>query len=99
MDWEKVVEFIELCNEYSYDSVSAFVFHFGEDYLTRETFESAYIGHYDSEEDYAMEYLESSGQLDLIPSKLQYYFNYERYAYDLFINDFFFDNKTVFFRH
>ena len=47
----------------------------------------AYCGHYDSKEDYAIEFVESCGYLDEAPKYLQMYFDYEAFARDLFIND------------
>ncbi|MCO4779020.1 MAG: antirestriction protein ArdA [Flavobacteriaceae bacterium] len=99
MDWEKVVEFIDLCKKYSYESVSAYVSNVGEDYFSKEGFEDSYVGQYDNEKSFAEEYLDESGELDSIPYHLQQYFDYDRYAYDLFINSHYFDNKFVFLRN
>lgn len=59
-------------------------------------FEDAYMGEYDNEEEFATELLDSTGELDQIPQSLRYYFNYEMYARDLFINDFTFIDGFVF---
>lgn len=99
MDWGKIVEFIDLCKKYSHDSVSAYVSNVGEDYFTKEGFEDSYIGEYDNEKTFAEEYLEESGEIELIPNHLQLYFDYDRYAYDLFIDSYYFDNKFVFLRN
>lgn len=48
-------------------------------------FEDAFVGIYDSEVDYAYEYVD--GVLD-IPENIAPYFDYESYARDLFINDY-----------
>jgi antirestriction protein len=61
-----------------------------------EDFEDRYRGKYDSEEDYAMELLEELGELKAIPEHLRYYFDYEAYARDLFINDMTFIDGHVF---
>ncbi|MCJ8346563.1 antirestriction protein ArdA [bacterium] len=99
MDWDRVVRFIDLCKGYSYESVSTYVSNIGSDYFTKEGFESSYMGKYDSEKSFAEEYIEDSWLFDQIPSHLQYYFDYDRYANDLFITDFYFDNKFVFLRN
>ena len=50
-------------------------------------FQDAYRGEYDSEEAYAEEYIGDTGMLDSIPENLRYYFDYERFARDLFMSD------------
>ena len=42
-----------------------------------------YLGCFESIEDYAMDYIESTGSLRQLPESLQYYFDYERFARDL----------------
>ncbi len=50
-------------------------------------FEDAYRGEYDSEEDFAIELLDETGELNALPENLRHYFDYASYARDLFIND------------
>ncbi len=50
-------------------------------------FEDAYRGEYDSKEDFAIELLDETGELNALPENLRHYFDYARYADDLFIND------------
>lgn len=50
-------------------------------------FRDAYRGEYDSEEAYAEEYIGDTGMLDSIPENLRYYFDYGRFARDLFMSD------------
>ena len=60
-------------------------------------FEDAYMGEYDSEQDYAEQLLEETGEINEIPQHLRYYFDYEAYARDLFINEYFMlDGRFVF---
>lgn len=61
-----------------------------------EYFEEAFMGEYGSEEDFATELLDNTGELDQIPQNLRYYFDYEMYARDLFINDFTYIDGFVF---
>lgn len=62
-----------------------------------DKFEDAYMGEFESEQDYAEHLLEETGEINEIPTHLQYYFDYEAYARDLFINDYFMlDNRFVF---
>ena len=49
-------------------------------------FADAYCGKYDSEEDYAYEYIENTGMLDNLPEWVQRYFDYEAFARDMFLD-------------
>jgi hypothetical protein len=57
------------------------------------------MGCYDSEQEYAEALLEETGELNEIPEHLRYYFDYESYASDLFINDYLFIDGFVFQQH
>ena len=48
-----------------------------------------YAGSFDSPEDFAVEMLDSTGDLSLMPEHLTYYFDYQKYARDLLMTDFF----------
>lgn len=61
-----------------------------------EAFESAYMGGYDSEEAYAEQYLDDTGMLSEVPEHLRCYFDVARFANDLFIGDYYFDDGYVF---
>ena len=50
-------------------------------------FEDAYRGEYESEEAYAEGFIADVGMLDSIPENLRYYFDYGRFARDLFMSD------------
>lgn len=54
-----------------------------------DKFDDAYMGEFESEQDFAEHILDEFGTLDEIPQHLRYYFDYERYARDLFIGDYF----------
>jgi antirestriction protein len=51
--------------------------------------EDAYSGTYDSAEEFAEQYAESTGMLDSIPENLRCYFDFERFAHDLMCGDYF----------
>lgn len=69
---------------------------FGKGYATdTETVMDAYYGQYESELDFAYNMAENAMEL---PAIIEPYFNYEKYARDLFITDFVFENGFVFFR-
>ena len=91
-DFNAVREYSELCEKYSSEAVDAFIDWGCEDL---EHFEDCYIGEYDSEEDYAREYVEECYNLEKM-GDLAYYFDYEAYARDLFMYDYHFDNGFVF---
>ncbi|HFO2582240.1 TPA: antirestriction protein ArdA [Escherichia coli] len=61
-----------------------------------ENFYESYCGTADSEEDYAEQLLDDTGELNAIPKNLRYYFDYEKFARDLFINDYTFIDGHVF---
>ena len=53
-----------------------------------DKFTDALAGNWDSETDFAEEFLESTGELEEIPEHLRYYFDYAAFARDLFISDY-----------
>lgn len=60
-----------------------------------DSFRDDYQGAYDSEEDYAYEVVEQYYDL---PEFAKTYFDYEKFARDLFIGDYWFDSGYVFLR-
>lgn len=71
-------------------ALAAYVSYHGRHYLEEalETFDDAYRGEWDSEEQYAEELARDVGDLDAIPEHLRSYFDVGRYARDLFIGDY-----------
>ena len=60
-----------------------------------EEFEERYCGEWDSERAYAENLLDELGELNSIPEHLQYYFDYDAYARDLFRGgDYWRDDET-----
>jgi antirestriction protein len=53
----------------------------------------AYAGQYDSEEDYAHQYVDDTGMLSGAPKTVAMYFDYDAFARDLFINDLAYGDK------
>jgi antirestriction protein len=69
---------------------------FGQGYATdAETIMDAYYGQYVSELEFAYDMVENTMQ---IPAEIEPYFDYEKYARDLFITNYIFENGFVFFR-
>ena len=78
----------ELMNEngnFPSNVVASLIQDFGTDSVN-EWLEDHFVGSYKDMEDYAYEYLESSGELSNLPESLQYYFDYKAYARDLDLN-------------
>lgn len=76
---DDVAELARLIEEHG-PAYAAFVNHTGGD---GSEFEESYRGEYESLEDFAVEFLDETGQLDAIPENLRYYFDYEKFANDL----------------
>ena len=81
-------------NGADFEAIAAYCDFFGSD--TLDHFEDRYHGEWESEEDYAEDLLESCGYLKEMPENLRYYFNYEKFARDLFISDYVFLDGYVF---
>lgn len=64
--------------------------------LSLKHFRECYMGQYDSEEDFAEQFADECGYLDQIPQNLRYYFDFEKFARDLFLDGFYFDAGHVF---
>ena len=80
------------------NAAAAFIEWFGT--WDANTYEEAYQGLYDNEEAFAEQLIEDTGMLAEIPEHLQCYFDYERFAHDLFITDYCFaDDGYVFNRN
>ena len=93
--FDAVREYSDLCIKYSPDAVDAFI-DWGCEEL--EHFEDCYVGEYDSEEDYARELVNECYDLEKQMGHLANYFDYDAYAQDLFMDDYYYDNGYVF-RH
>jgi antirestriction protein len=59
-----------------------------------ESFQDAFCGRFESEVDYAESLVEETGMLLEMPENLRYYFDYKKYARDLFITDVYFHDAT-----
>ena len=93
--FEAVREYCDLCDKYSTDAVDAFI---DWDCEKLEHFEDCYVGEYDSEEDFAREIVNECYDLGKQMGHLANYFDYDAYARDLFMYDYYYDNGYVF-RH
>ena len=80
-----IYEFLEL-EGYEREAVQVYLDQIGNDSTDRIL--EMYSGVYDSEEDFATDYVEMSGDLDSIPEHLQQYFDYDAYTRTIFIDEF-----------
>ena len=85
---------IEYANHDDRDAVDAFLCCYNIDELDK--FDDAYVGKFDSEEDFARHIVDECYDIEKTMGNLSYYFDYDAYARDLFMCDFFFDNGYVF---
>ena len=87
-EFNKIAEYCELCDEYSVEAV--------EDFLEWDSTEDldnmhdAYVGVYDSREDFAREIVSDCYDIENIMGNLACYFDYEEFARDLFMGDYYF---------
>lgn len=94
-DFDNIKEYWEMREKHSVEAVDAFM-DWGAEKL--EHFEDCYLGEYDSEEDYARQYIADCYDLDRLMGSLSNYFDYEAFARELFMYDMYYDNGHVF-RH
>lgn len=86
--FEKIMEYCELCDDYSVEAVDDFLEWDSTDDLDR--MHDAYVGVYDSKEDFAREIVNDCYDLDNMMGSLACYFDYEAFARDLFMCDYYF---------
>ena len=94
----KLEEYIECRdNDGSPEAKKAFIDVFGE--WNSDGFEYSYHGQYDDEVDFTENYIENVGLLDGVPERLRWYFDVEKFARHLFINDFIEYDGHIFYRN
>ena len=93
-DFDSILEYSEMCEKHSQEAV--------DDYMefadSLDGFEEAYMGEWDSEEDFAQHIVDECYDLDKTMGHLSNYFDYKRYADDLFMCDFYFGEQGNVFR-
>ena len=94
--FNKIAEYCELCDDYSVEAVDDFLEWSSSDDLDR--MHDAYVGVYDSEEDFAEEIVSDCYDLDNMMGSLACYFDYEKFARDLFMCDYYFGSHGTVFR-
>ena len=87
-EFNKILEYCELCDDYSVEAVDDFLEIFSPEDLDR--MDDAYMGVYDSEEDFAREIVSDCYDINKMMGSLADYFDYEAFARDLFMGDYHF---------
>ncbi len=93
--FEHIQEFAEL-DEDEREAYEAFLDVRCDSHISIDDFREAYQGEWDSEEDFARYIVDECGMLDNVPESLKDYFDFERYADDLFRWDYDFQDGYVF---
>ena len=93
--FDLIQEFAEL-NEDEREAYEALFDVKCDSHISVDDFREAYQGEWDSEEDFARYIVDECGMLDNVPESLKDYFDFERYADDLFRYDYDFQDGYVF---
>ena len=83
-DFDNILEYSEMCEKYDADAVDDYM----EYHDSLDNFEDAYCGEWKSEEDFAEHIIDECYDLDRIMGNLSGYFDYKRFADDLFMSDY-----------
>jgi len=92
---DDVVKYAQLIEEHG-EAYVAYANNVGVDYATEEGFEESYQGEWDSEEAFAENLAD---EIMDIPERLAFYFDYEKFARELFMGDYYSarnDNHNVY---
>ena len=84
-EFENILKYCDLCDEYGVSAVDDFLEWYSPEDL--DMMHDSYAGVYDSEEDFARETVNECYDLEKMMGNLAYYFDYEKLARDLFIRD------------
>ena len=91
--FDRIIEFADLDDD-ERDAFEAFSDAFGNNCIA--SFRERYMGQWDSEKDFAEHIVDECYNLDDMMGHLASYFDYDAYARDLFIDDFYFTDGYVF---
>ena len=87
-EFNNLLKYCELCDEYNVSAVDDFLEWFSPEDLDRMP--DAYMGVFDSKEDFAREIVSDCYDIEKMMGSLADYFDYEALARDLFISDYHF---------
>ena len=85
-EFNNILEYCELCDDYSVEAVDDFLEIFSPEDL--DMMYDSYAGVYDSKEDFAREIVSDCYDIEKMMGDLAYYFDYEAFARDLFMCDY-----------
>jgi len=77
-----------------HEAIAAFIDWYGS--WDEEKFDESYNGQFDSEMEFAQQLADDLGYLDQMPESIRCYFDYEKFARDLFIGDYYYSDGHVF---
>ena len=87
-EFNNLLRYCDLCDDYNVLAVDDFLEWYSPEDL--DNMQDAYVGVYDSEEDFAIELVNERCNIDKMMGDLAYYFNYEALTRDLFVGDYHF---------
>ena len=87
-EFENILKYCDLCDDYSVSAVDDFLEWYSPEDL--DEMHDSYVGVYDSKEDFAQEIVNDCYDLDKMMGNLACYFDYDALARDLFISDYHF---------
>ena len=97
-EFDVIQEFAKLDDE-DKEAFEVYVAAFGssrDDVSIFDNFREAYQGKWDSEKDFTYNLVDEIGYLHGVPESVANYFDYEAFARDLFIDDYYFDSGFCF---
>ena len=83
-DFDHIKEYCDLCDQYSQDAVDDYM----ELHDELDSFDEAYCGQWDTEEDFARSFIEGCYDLDKMMGNLSQYFDYEALGREMFMYDY-----------
>ena len=93
-DFDNILQYSEMCEKHGQEAVDDYM-EFAE---SLDGFEEAYMGEWDSEEDFAQHIVDECYDLEKTMGSLSNFFDYKRYADELFMFDFHFGKHGNVFR-
>lgn len=95
-EFNNILKYFEMCDEYGVLAVEDFLEWDSTEDLDR--MHDAYVGVYDSKEDFAREIVNDCYDIENMMGDLACYFDYEAFARDLFMCDYYFGSHGTVFR-
>ena len=93
-DFDNIREYSEMCEKHSVEAVDDYM----EFHDSLDNFEEAYCGEWSSEEDFARHIIDECYDLERMMGNFSMYFDYERFANELFMFDYHYGSHGHVFR-